>query len=126
MPTRESCENYPFYLFYNTPEAISAFDNLYQNKLGVQDKFISFWDFATEIFKHNKWIVGYDVLNEPALAGQLQDPMLILDHEKFDREIMSKFYERFHREIIAAKNLTHQMMFFEPPYFPDTMNIEGG
>ena len=67
-------------------------------------------------------VVGYDVLNEPALANQFKDPFLILDQKKFDREVLSKFYKRFHDEI----NPAHQSMFFEPPYFPDTMNVEGG
>jgi len=52
--------------------------------------------------------------------------MLILDHGKFDREVMSKFYKRFHEDLIEGKSLGKQSMFFEPPYFPDTMNIEGG
>lgn len=71
-------------------------------------------------------MIGYDVLNEPALANQFKDPMLILDHEKFDREVMSKFYKRFHDDLIKGRSLNKQAMFFEPPYFPDTMNIEGG
>ena len=41
-------------------------------------------------------MVGYDVLNEPALANQYKDPYLILEHEKFDRDILSAYYQRWH------------------------------
>ena len=29
IPTRESCKNVPFYLFYNTPEVVNGFERLY-------------------------------------------------------------------------------------------------
>ena len=83
---------------------------------------MAFWSKVIDKFQYNPMVVGYDVLNEPALANQFKDPFLILDQKKFDREVLSKLYKRFHDEI----NHSHQAMFFEPPYFPDTMNVEGG
>lgn len=44
LPTRESCMAMPFFLFYNTPEVVSGFEQLYHNIDGFQDKFISFWE----------------------------------------------------------------------------------
>jgi endoglycosylceramidase len=118
LPSRDSCRKTPFYMFYNTPEVVSAFERLYHNLDGYQDKFFTFWEKVIDVLKNNNYVLGYDVLNEPALSNQFKDPYLILDHEKFDREVLTPFYKRF--EKFGVK------MFFEPPYFPDTMNQGNG
>ena len=41
-------ENFRHY--YNTPEAITAFEALYHNTGGLQEKFIKFWDITSARF----------------------------------------------------------------------------
>jgi len=43
-PTREACKSTPFFMFYNTPEVVSGFEQLYHNIGGFQDIFIKFWE----------------------------------------------------------------------------------
>lgn len=50
IPTRESCLNTPFYLFYNTPEVVNGFERLYFNIDGYQDKFMAFWSKVIDKF----------------------------------------------------------------------------
>ena len=69
IPIRESCKSTPFYMFYNTPEVVNGFERLYHNIDGYQDKFFQFWAQVVQRFKGVKTVVGYDVLNEPALAN---------------------------------------------------------
>jgi endoglycosylceramidase len=56
-------------MFYNTPEAVSGFERLYHNIDGFQDKFFMFWEKVLDTLKGNPYVLGYDVLNEPALSN---------------------------------------------------------
>jgi hypothetical protein len=44
LPMIEDCNKNSFVRYFQTPEFLSAFDNLYENKKGIQDKFAAFWD----------------------------------------------------------------------------------
>jgi hypothetical protein len=44
LPLIEECNKNSFVRYFQTPEFVSAFDNLYTNKLAMQDKFVAYWD----------------------------------------------------------------------------------
>ena len=59
-----------WFMNYQTPAVIRAFDNFWANKpgpggIGIQDRFISAWQHVARRFKDDKNIIGYDVMNEP-------------------------------------------------------------
>ena len=47
---------------------MNMFTALYKNKHGLQDKFAAFWDHVSARFASNKYVVGYDPLNEPFIG----------------------------------------------------------
>ena len=62
-----------FGLYYATKESFQAFDALFSNKNGLQDKFISYWDHTSARFAKNPYVVGYDPLNEPLVGNPLHN-----------------------------------------------------
>lgn len=68
---------------YTAPEVASAFDALYQNKEGLQDKFLAYWSVVSERFANSN-VIGYDIINEPWAANFYHDQSLILNPRSFD------------------------------------------
>jgi len=52
-PLIEDCQKVMFANYYNMPETISLFDKLYDNKNGMQDDFIAYWDVVSKRFAGN-------------------------------------------------------------------------
>mmetsp|Transcript_38544 Transcript_38544/g.28403 ORF Transcript_38544/g.28403 Transcript_38544/m.28403 type:complete len:95 (-) Transcript_38544:1045-1329(-) len=46
-PLVEECQQRSFPNYYLSPEAISAYDRLYTNSDGLQDKFLDFWTVSS-------------------------------------------------------------------------------
>lgn len=112
FPTLESCLKHPFPEYYQTVEASSAFEQLYNNTDGVLDHFLGFWDSVTGYFKGNPYVIGYDVFNEPLAANWWRD-ISYLFPQKFDREVLTAFYEK--ANTVIRQHTTEQQVFFEPP-----------
>mmetsp|Transcript_28691 Transcript_28691/g.51076 ORF Transcript_28691/g.51076 Transcript_28691/m.51076 type:complete len:527 (-) Transcript_28691:326-1906(-) len=112
FPTLESCLKHPFPEYYQTVEASSAFEQLYSNTEGVLDHFLGYWDAVTGYFKENPYVIGYDILNEPLAANWWKD-ISYLFPQKFDREVLTAFYEK--ANVVVRKQTTTQQVFFEPP-----------
>lgn len=55
---------------------MSAFEMLYQNIDGLQDKFIAYWDVLAEAFAGNNYVIGYDPINEPFPSNIVKEPLL--------------------------------------------------
>jgi len=53
-----------------TPEALSLFRALYYNVGGFQDSYIGYTKAVANAFSSNKYVVGYDPLNEPSPASK--------------------------------------------------------
>lgn len=64
-PLIPQCQQHFFADYYHTSDAINAFDALYNNKDGLRDKFIAYWDKTSARFSNNPYVVGFDPLNEP-------------------------------------------------------------
>ena len=64
-PLVEDCQSRAFAEYYTTTEAFSLFRALYYNEHGLQGKFLNYWEQIALAFKGNKYVIGYDPLNEP-------------------------------------------------------------
>jgi endoglycosylceramidase len=88
------CQKNNFALYYSSPESVSAFDRLYSNIDGLQDKFIAYWDTVSSHFAKNKYVVGYDPINEPFVANYFTEPSLVLVPGKFDEDKLQPLHKR--------------------------------
>lgn len=64
-PIVEDCIKYPFFLYYFTKATAQAFQALYDNKEGIQQRFGEFWELVATHFKHFDNLLGYEFINEP-------------------------------------------------------------
>lgn len=122
-PVIEDCQKHNFGLYYATKESFNAFDALFTNKLGMQDKFVSYWDHTSARFAKNPYVVGYDPLNEP-LAGNPLHKLGLEIPGVADRERLAPMYARIYEKYIA--NDANSLMWFEPVPQPDALPIAHG
>lgn len=57
---------------------MNAFSALYNNKNGLRDKFINYWDVNSAKFANNPFVVGFDPLNEPFPGNYVKEPKLLI------------------------------------------------
>lgn len=122
-PLITDCQKVMFATYYNTADSYNAFDALYNNKLGLRDKFIAFWDATSARLSTNPYIVGFDPLNEPAIGNFYQDPSLLLPGH-MDRKSLQPLYADIFDKYYANSNDT--IMWFEPNTFPNVIGMPFG
>ena len=122
-PIITDCQKNMFGLYYATKESFQAFDALFSNKNGLQDKFISYWDHTSARFAKNPYVVGYDPLNEPLVGNPLHNLFMEVPgvaDEKILGPLYAKIFDKY------KKNDDKAVMWFEPPPQPDTLPVDGG
>lgn len=97
---------------YTAPEVASAFEALYANTDGIQDKMMDFWKHVAKTFGNNPNVIGYDILNEPWPANLYKEPSLFYDTKKFDKEKLFPLSQYAHRAVRSVDQRTPIM--FEP------------
>lgn len=88
------CAAQNFEELYTAPEVASAFEALYANKDGLQDKLMNFWTELATHFNGNDNVIGYDILNEPWAANLYKEPDLFLHPSSFDATKLNAFNQR--------------------------------
>jgi len=119
-PEVESCLSKPFFNYYLTTESWSMFRALYDNHLGMQDKYLAFWEKVANTFSSNPYVLGYDPINEPMPAfGSVLDVVNKLWPGHYDREQLAPLYSKIYAKYMNAN--TENIMAFEPGQFPDSL-----
>ena len=58
-----------------SPALICPFrQSLYDNEQGIQDHFAMFWGRVAQKFQDNKYVLGYELLNEPWAGDVYRHP----------------------------------------------------
>jgi endoglycosylceramidase len=65
LPKWQDCSRHPWGAYYATFAVSSAFQALYKNKHHMREEFVKFWVEAAKQFKQNKFVIGYELINEP-------------------------------------------------------------
>jgi hypothetical protein len=81
-----------------TPEAIDLFERLYYNETGLTDKFVNYWKAVANKFANNKFVIGYDPLNEPFPSNFLKNTSLVFEPGLFDKVGLEPIYSRIFKE----------------------------
>ena len=68
-PLISECNKQAFWKYYTSAESLAIFDALYTNKHGLTDAFVNYWDAVAKRFSKNKYVIGFDPINEPFPAG---------------------------------------------------------
>jgi hypothetical protein len=60
----------PFPTGYWTPEVSAMFDDFWANRRGLLDGWLSAWKVAVQRWQHQRYLMGYDLLNEPWMGAE--------------------------------------------------------
>ena len=110
-PLIEDCQTQNFGEFYTTKESFNLWQALYDNKQGLQDKFKAYWDHTSARFSGNKYVVGYDPLNEPLPGNPFHNLGLELP-QVADKVTLTPLYSNVYETY--KKNDKNSLMWFEP------------
>ena len=76
---------------------MTAFGAFFENKEGLQDKFVDYWNHTSARFAKNPYVVGYDPFNEPAPGNPLRDLTLIAPGV-VDRKYLAPLYTKIFKK----------------------------
>lgn len=108
----KACLKNPFFKYYFSEAASSAFQSLYDNVNGIQDAFAGFWQTVASFFKNSDHVIGYEILNEPWPGDIYKDLKLLVWPGKADKENLVPMYERVASAIRLVDD--EHLIFFEP------------
>lgn len=69
-------------------------------------------------------MIGYDPLNEPFPANIYKDPLLVVEHWRFDEEKLGPMFKKAYDKYQLHDS--SKIMMFEGTQFPDIWGILGG
>ena len=108
LPLLSDCLKHPFGDYSQTPDAMSGFANLYKEGTELNTAYMNYWNNVAEFFKGNKFILGYDLINEPPTANIYKAPWLL---RLTDKWALQPLYQKA-TEMIRAHD-KQKMIFFE-------------
>lgn len=87
---------------------------MYNNDSGLQDKFIAYWLHVAKRFGKNKYVIGFDPLNEPTAAGmQKADSwQSVMFGGATDRRVLQPLFARIQKEAYQLVS-NDSIMYFE-------------
>jgi len=122
-PLISDCNSLSFVTYYSTSDSYNAFDALYNNKFGLRDNFMAFWDRVSARFSKNPYVVGFDPINEPAIGNYWRDPSLLLPGNMDLYELQPLYADVFKK---YKANADDTVMWFEPNTWPNVMGMPFG
>jgi endoglycosylceramidase len=90
----------------------AAFDGLWANDGGVQDRFAEIWAHLAARLRGVPGVLGYDLLNEPFPGTREQECATLAGCPAFDRTVLTPFYRRLIAAIRAVD--PEHLVFYEP------------
>ena len=123
LPLIEDCVKHNFADYHVIAGFSSAYRNFYQNRANIQDKFVEFWKTVVKRFKGNKYILGYDLWNEPAPGGPMEDIKSMIPGRPDIKDILP-VYRKVDTEL--RKIDPNYILYFENTPVPDILPIFGG
>ena len=112
-PLLEDCQSRPFADYYVSQEAFSLFRALYDNKSGLQGKFLMYWDQLAKKFASNKYVIGFDPINEPDWAfDSISSLVGVIFDGTFAMKSLAPMYTGIFEKLQAAD--TKASLWFEP------------
>ena len=122
-PMIADCLKKPFWMYYLTQQSIDGFEAVYNNKYGLKDKFIDYWDKVSTKYANNPYVIGYDPLNEPFFGNPFGHPMDAVPGY-FDRHGLAPLFTEINKKY--EDNDPTSIMWFEPVQETDVLGILGG
>jgi endoglycosylceramidase len=110
-PFRSECDKHAFADYYTSYACSKAWQSLYDNDQGVQDRFGLFWQKVAQRFNGNDFVLGYELLNEPWAGNIYEHPQDFIP-EFTNKKYLLPMYQTLHQMI--RKYDDNHIIFFEP------------
>ncbi|GMH54125.1 hypothetical protein TrST_g5761 [Triparma strigata] len=109
VPDMEECRGRDFITYYFSGSVSKAFQSLYDNRGGLLDGFVGFWEEVVRRFEGENYVLGYEIINEPWAGDIYSDPRRIFNAES---KLLEPFYKRVHEAIRKIDD--EKIVFYEP------------
>lgn len=123
-PLITDCQSKDFVAYYPSADSVVAFQALYDNTDGLQDKFVNYWTYTANALASNPYVVGFDPLNEPFMGNFLRHYKYLKPGNQ-DRLALAPMFTRIYNESYKPAD-PESVMWFEPNQVPDTVAIGRG
>ena len=123
LPLIEDCVKHNFQDYHFFAGFSSAYRNFYENRANIQEKFVEFWKVVAKKFKGNKYVLGYDLWNEPIPGGTMQDIKNLIPGRP-DVVSILPVYKKVNKALREID--PNYILFFENTPVPDTIPLFGG
>jgi endoglycosylceramidase len=91
-----------------SPAVITAFDNFYANRDGIQNQFIDVWAALATAFASDPVVAGYDLFNEPHFGSNPAHTNVVL------ASLYGRLIDRIRRAESSVSGGFSHIVFFEP------------
>ena len=103
--------------YFELPALQRAFDNFWGNsigpsQIGLQDRYAAAWRHVAKRFASNRWVMGYDLFNEPFPGSNWKACNYTVGCAQFD-QILGAFMAKLAQAIAGVDSL--HIVFYEPP-----------
>ena len=123
LPLIEDCVKHNFADYHMIAGFSSAYKNFYANVSNIQEKFVEFWKVVATKFKDNEYVLGYDLWNEPAPGGPMEDLKNLIPGRPDIKDILP-VYKKVNKALREIN--PNYILFFENTPVPDVIPIFGG
>lgn len=78
IPDREHCKRHNTSTYLYSYDCAQGFEELYHEGSCFFRQMTKAWQKVAEHFKGNKYVIAYDLLNEPWVGNQIRNPFLLI------------------------------------------------
>ena len=110
-PLKGTCDSRPWGENLLSEALAQGFQDFYDNKNGMLDYFIKFWQLSLKLWKNNPYILGCEIINEPFIGNFYKDPLLFIPGIAGQKNLMP-FYNKISDEIREYDY--NRILFYEP------------
>ncbi len=110
-PLKGNCSSRNWEANLLTESVSKAYQDLYDNKNNMLDDMGRFWLNSAKLWKNNKYVLGYEIINEPFVGNFYKNPLLLLPGISGNKNLMP-FYNKISNSIRQVDNNT--LIFYEP------------
>jgi endoglycosylceramidase len=120
LPDYDDCLKHNWGLYYFSFDVSYTFESLYTNRHGLLDKFEQYWVQVAKTFVDNKYVIGYEIINEPFAGSPWKNPAVIVPSVA-EMVHLQRFYDRI-STAIRKVDKSHPICF-EPVTWDNTVPV---
>ena len=114
LPDWKDCDTQGWGKYYFSYDVGQGFNDLYNPRHKLNQKFIAYWERVASTFKDNPYVIAYELINEPFIGNFWRNPLLVVP-SMGERLKLQSFYDQLSEKIRAIDPQTP--ICFEPVTF---------